>query len=393
MLPAHLFSELLQTLYAATLDEAQWPVFLSQLCQLTDSRVALFLLNDSTLGNRTLAAGGVAIPEKVERRYKEQYSYTDPYRQAFMRNPRVGIIEGEDLVPEQKLLESPDYASLVLGRSLQHMTCLVLSITPRTHEIITLWRGPGNPRLEADHHELLTLLFPHLQNAVRIRRTLGLAEDRARNAEGMLDASATVSILLNAHGQIVYMNRAAQTLALAADGFLVRNDRVVLADRSRRHEFDHLVQQCAAAELQHPGGAILVERSARSGPLQFLVTPLRVAGGNEPSPRESGTRESMVRVLVLATDPAQAITFPDAILRQLYALTPAETEVANGLLTGYSLDEIAHLRRVSVQTVRSQMKSLLAKTETSRQGDLIRLLSTLPRTVPAQLEKKLTYPN
>ena len=215
MIPIEPYSELLQTLYAATLDESQWPIFLGQLCQLTDSRVALFLRNDSTLGNRTIASGGIPIPEKVERQYKKEHSYTDPYRQAFMRHPRIGIIEGEDLVPHEKLVESGDYASLVLGKSLAHMTCLVLSISPRTQEIITLWRGPGRLRLDPDHHTLLDLLLPHLQNAVKIRRVLGVAQNRARNAESILDASATVSILLNGQGNILYMNRAAQELAVA----------------------------------------------------------------------------------------------------------------------------------------------------------------------------------
>jgi DNA-binding CsgD family transcriptional regulator len=262
------------------------------------------------------------------------------------------------------------------------MTCLVLSISPRTHEIVTLWRGPGRLRLEPHHQEFLLLLLPHLQNAVKIRRTLAVAEDRARNAEGLLDASDTVSILLNSHGQILFMNRPAQSLALAGDGFTVQRDRIVLTDRSRRQQFDRLVAQVAANGVRSPGGAILAERPSRSGALQFLVSPLCIAG----------SEESKVRVLVLATSPKQEISFPDAILRQLYDLTPAETEIANGLLTGFSLEEIAQLRRVSVATVRSQMKSLLAKTDTNRQADLVRLLATLPRTIPPRVDKLTLSP-
>jgi DNA-binding CsgD family transcriptional regulator len=377
MIPIEPYSELLQTLYAATLDESQWPIFLGQLCQTTDSRVALFLRNDSTLGNRTIASGGIPVPEKVERQYKKEHSYTDPYRQAFMRNPRLGIIEGEDLVPHEKLVESGDYAALVLGKSLAHMTCLVLSISPRTQEIITLWRGPGRLRLDADHHNLLGLLLPHLQNAVKIRRVLGVAQNRARNAESILDASATVSILLNGQGNILYMNRAAQELAVAEDGVAVRGDRIALTDRSLRAQFDRLIAQAAAGQLQGTGGAMLIKRASGAGSLRLLITPLRL----------TAARESAVRVLVLASAAEEEFIFPDAILRQLYALTPAETEIANGLMTGYDLEEIAQLRRVSVATIRSQMKSLLAKTDTHRQADLLRLLSTIPRTMPSPVEK------
>jgi DNA-binding CsgD family transcriptional regulator len=91
-------------------------------------------------------------------------------------------------------------------------------------------------------------------------------------------------------------------------------------------------------------------------------------------------------VLILATDPDRAISFPDAVLRRTYGLTPAEAEIANALLTGFSLEEIAQLRRVSIATIRSQMKGLMGKTETQRQGDLIRLLTTLPRVASARAQ-------
>jgi len=68
-------------------------------------------------------------------------------------------------------------------------------------------------------------------------------------------------------------------------------------------------------------------------------------------------------------------------LREHYSLTEAETEVANGLLTGYSLEEIAALRKVQVGTVRHQVKSMMAKTGTGKQTDMVRLLMTLPRMV------------
>ncbi len=46
---------------------------------------------------------------------------------------------------------------------------------------------------------------------------------------------------------------------------------------------------------------------------------------------------------------------------------------------GYSLEEIANLRHVSPGTVRIQIKSLLGKTGTACQADLVRLLMTLPQ--------------
>ena len=379
MISTQAYSELLATLYSAPLDEAQWQVFLTQLCEITGSHIGFFLRNDSTLGNRTLASGGAPVPAQVEQGFKAARSYSDPFRQALLRNPRIGVVEGEDMVPHDEFVATDLYRDLAVPGGMEYTTCLVLSISARTMEIISLWRGPGRAILEEEHRELLTLLMPHLKNCLRIRHALGLAENRVRNAEAMLDASATASILLDGDGRIVHMNESAQQIAIACDGFSVNIDRIVPTDQSRRSEFKALITACTAANLDNTGAAITLNRSSRKRPLQVLVTPVRLIDKHHAS----------VRVLILATDPDHAIHFPDAILRHTYGLTPAETDIANALLTGFSLEEIAQLRKVSVSTVRSQMKGLMGKTDTQRQGDLIRLLSTLPRTAPVKTQINL----
>jgi len=373
MISTKAYSELLATLYAAPLDEAQWQIFLTQLCEITGSRIGFFLRNDSTLGNRTLASGGMPVPPQVEQSFKAAHTYSDPFRQALLRNPRYGVIEGEDLMSHDEFVETELYRDLAAAGGMQYATCLVLSVSSRTLEIISLWRGPERAMLEEEHKELLALLMPHLKNALRIRHALGLSENRARNAEAMLNASDTASILLDGEGRIIHMNEAAQRIAIASDGFCVRVDRIVPTDPSRRGEFRALVTACTAADLGHSGGAFALDRPSQKRPLQVLVTPVRLTEKYRAS----------VRVLILATDPERTVHFPDAVLRRTYGLTPAETEIANALMTGFSLEEIAQLRKVSVATVRSQMKGLMGKTDTQRQGDLIRLLSTLPRAAPS----------
>jgi DNA-binding CsgD family transcriptional regulator len=55
-------------------------------------------------------------------------------------------------------------------------------------------------------------------------------------------------------------------------------------------------------------------------------------------------------------------------------MTPAECRVALLLSDGRAPREIAEMVGVSFNTVRSQIKSIFAKTNVKRQGELIRLL-------------------
>lgn len=67
-------------------------------------------------------------------------------------------------------------------------------------------------------------------------------------------------------------------------------------------------------------------------------------------------------------------------LQSLFDLSPKEADLAYALMRGLSLREAAQERHVGLPTVRSQLASLLRKTGTARQGQLIALLARAATT-------------
>jgi len=68
-----------------------------------------------------------------------------------------------------------------------------------------------------------------------------------------------------------------------------------------------------------------------------------------------------------------------ARLQRLYRLTAAEAELAAMLTEGDSLERIAEHRRVALETVRAQLKSVFRKTGAHRQGELVSWVVKLAR--------------
>jgi DNA-binding CsgD family transcriptional regulator len=66
------------------------------------------------------------------------------------------------------------------------------------------------------------------------------------------------------------------------------------------------------------------------------------------------------------------------VLRALYRLTPTESRLADLLLEGFDVREIADRMRITLETGRFHLKRVLAKTGTRRQVELIRLMLSLP---------------
>ena len=372
MVSLEAFSELLEVLYSAPLDQEQWQRFLVLLSKHTESAVAVFLCADNQLGLSVRATGSAASFEHDISTYNQRYAANDPLRGALIRNARTGVFQGSEVYPDRDLLQSKLYCELLIHMGLRHATLIPLTLSVRRFEAISIWRGPQHGPMDEECIRLLNLLFPHIQKALEIRQVLGVTQQRLAGAEAMADASSTATFLLSRQGHVVHRNAAADALVSDGAALALQKGVLVAADGPSRDPLRALFLKASspsyAPSVPIPTHALFLPRTDGRQPLQLLATPL---------PRTYSDR-SGADLLLLVTDPESSFCYPDSVLRALYGLTPAETEIANGLLTGYSIQEIAALRRVSIGSTRNQLKSILNKTSTARQSDMMRLLMALP---------------
>lgn len=84
------------------------------------------------------------------------------------------------------------------------------------------------------------------------------------------------------------------------------------------------------------------------------------------------------RAMVLINDLEWPSSGCGYLLRQTFGLTIAEAEVATSLMDGHEPRQIAERRGVRVSTIRTQIRSILAKCRVGRQIDLVKLIARLP---------------
>jgi pimeloyl-ACP methyl ester carboxylesterase/DNA-binding CsgD family transcriptional regulator len=77
--------------------------------------------------------------------------------------------------------------------------------------------------------------------------------------------------------------------------------------------------------------------------------------------------------LVLSTELVWPEGFEETV-QEAFGLTPAEVEIVRAITLGLPLKDIADARGRSLETVRTQVRSILAKTETHGQSELVRVV-------------------
>jgi DNA-binding CsgD family transcriptional regulator len=113
-------------------------------------------------------------------------------------------------------------------------------------------------------------------------------------------------------------------------------------------------------------GAISLSRPSGAQPLPVLVAPFsgkRLADG-----------ACWPAAIVFIGNPEQEARGSTDLLRGLYGMTHAEASLAAILLQGRDLTEAASELGVTMNTVRTQLRSVFDKTGARRQAGLIRIL-------------------
>jgi len=117
------------------------------------------------------------------------------------------------------------------------------------------------------------------------------------------------------------------------------------------------------------GSSCAIKSSADNAELEYLMT-IRPA-------REAG--QALISFIDIR-EPLNSLTAE--MLIEMFELTQAEAEIALALHAGLETHEIAHLRSVSLETVRWQIKAVLGKTNSRNQKRFIALLSRIALALP-----------
>ena len=280
------------------------------------------------------------------------------------------VVSTRQMVPKDELVGTEIYNEYLAPRGLHEGLRVSLWVGAAGVEYLSMLRPWSAGAFGAQEVALARAMLPHLQRAVVVSRRLHEAEALAAAGLSALDRLHHAVVLLTASGRSLHVNPAGQRLLETADGLGHGPDGLIASTQQHTGQLARLLQRAGGAGGRAVAGALRLPRPSGRTPLALVAMPVTSAVA-----WDGGTRPA---VMLCITAPDAPIPVEERHLTTLFGLTAAEAALAADLLNGLDVAEVATLRGRSVNTVRTHLQRLMAKTDTTRQSDLVRVLLSIP---------------
>lgn len=369
-------SRLNSHIFAAAADPARWTDFMDEISKIGGD-IAAHMIGFDFETNSHVGHVTSGYDDYYTDNYQEYYFGVNPWATTWLNSEVGRVMAAEDMCSRDELENSEFYNDWVVPQEDIVGGGGVLVFREKTR-LVALG---GNIRrknvdlLETDWLKLIELITPQLRHAFDINRTLrGMSfENSALATTNSLDDPAL--LIISQNKKLIYANSKAEQYLDRGD--IIRESHshtVYFCDRTAEDNLcmslNSLNHKDTSANYTFPTnsrnqGPHLVCRTACILPDNRFGSPFGPLVG-EPQP-----------CIFLTIAPREASKDVTPTLMSRFGLTPREARIAIHIAGGLTPREIAEMDRVSIHTVRAQLRSVMSKLDVRRQADMVRSILSL----------------
>lgn len=355
-------TELVTEIYQAALDDCRWPRVAELIARRFEGKQSIIHLPGDS--HQSVSVVTYGIEHDIHQRYLELLEQ-DLWLQRMRRLPHGSVCRSEELLDPRDLESSLFYNELCAPAGVYHMGGVAFFPNQGPMAGFATQREKRAGRFDASERRALNALGDHFERALFMRSRLRCLQDQVDSLRASLDRIKIAIALVNGNGKLAWFNRAFKKILDQKDAIYAAEDRLQARSPEESQQLRALLKDAANASLSgrmKHGGSLSIARRSLKRALQVMVAPL---------PSKVSAWETDATAVVFVVDPDDPPELSLEAFKSLYGLTPAEGRICQQLLKGRSLAEAADCLSISVNTARTQLKSILRKCEVPSQSQLM----------------------
>jgi DNA-binding CsgD family transcriptional regulator len=349
--------------YEAAVNPTLWPTALAAYADAAGVEEAHLALRDPSRNICVFQSGGRIFTPEVVKSYFVYYHGIDPLRKVVGEHSEGDLIVCPgDYLSEEFINGDEFYQDYIIPAGTRYMAGFAFH---GGRGVLTLHTRKG-PLDRDDIEQRVGAMGRHGCNAMKLALQFAARTSSGEALRSALDHESIVCFMTNAELRLIECSHAAASLIETGNPFRLRRGFLRLHSDASAKRFRELVARCAAGA---GGGMIRITND--EGCWLIEISPAGVTADNPFDLRRGNCALIFVRQ-PMAQEPI------DVSKIQLFLdCTAAESEIASALLGGCSPAQIASSRKVSLSTVRTQIRHLLDSAGVNRITELVAVLSRL----------------
>ncbi|MCY1266728.1 hypothetical protein D9M68_161840 [compost metagenome] len=287
----------------------------------------------------------------------------------FTNQPVDTVFTERDMMSEKEWLSSSYFlehcqcndVGHVMGADISTPDCGVLRFR--------ITRSQAMPAFSEEDRTLCTMLLPHLRRSLHMHNLLGRSESLGSLYAQAINRLSVATIVLDEKGAVLQLNDVARDLLKSADGLKLVGGRLEATYPSDNRELHKLFEEALGAHKRGAAcdrDALSIARPSGEVSLGVVVEPIPAS--------EWADGKSRPTLVVYVRDAVGKSQVNNAVAKQLFNFTPAETALALELANGLSLEEAAENLGIMRNTARAHLRAIFSKTGVRRQAELVRVM-------------------
>lgn len=207
------------------------------------------------------------------------------------------------------------------------------------------------------------LLLGHFRRALKIAKRLVDIDEQNNIVLSLLDRMPIALVLVDSDAEVIETNALADELIMSGTAISI-NSKTLNVGKDNNTRFLDVVKQMSKHDSAiTQGQSLSISSTDPKNNMMLFIAPMR----------QQDSQQSASVAVFISQRKSLPISLPKDFSEN-YSLTNKELEITQLLIRGLSIKEISEEKNVSPHTVRSQVKSVMHKTKTSRQAELVSLV-------------------
>lgn len=372
--------QLIGDIYDAALQPANWSSIIRRIAELTAADQATLIAYDRLNPEYFLFHAHGVKPGQLELYQEGGFAALDQeFSYSWVNEPGRIVANHKEFpsIEEFKRRAGALYTDFFAQVGVLYQAGAVLEKAEFRWSALGFHRGEQGRPFEDEILASLQRLVPHLRRSLQIHRQISHLNQTSTRLYRLLDLFSTGVLLLDGSCRVRYANPRAEAVLRAGDTLRVTSGHQIVACRSAQNaEFQRAIDAASRTSRREnlnseSGGVIGLSRNGERAPLMVTVTPLSAVGGYEELAHDG------ITTALFLSDADAPHLLSRRLLKQLYQFSEREIDVCQAFVNQASLDGVATQCGITVNSVRTYMKSLYDKTGQHSQAELLRLLMGL----------------